>query len=294
MFFGVESPVCIDIIGISQEVVEAFTLLGGIAGHLVFAFGVVDIDGVMGTVQVPCQNYSFTRRFQAFDVIEKVGVPFLSPVGQPSQAFSSIRSVTRDQVELLKLKRQHPTLAIMLADAKVMLYADGPDFGEDGNTRIPFLVLAAIPVLLVVPWYFSPSLLFDNSIWVCFGFIQADDVWICLGNEFLELVLIDGSVYAIYVPGVNRCLLVTVGEVFVLCATPFRSWHYLFRMGCAQAEWQGLLLFEDFLRFWWGFLAAGVVWSLVAIIEAQIGLYVRRRFIASYLLEASLSILLLH
>lgn len=135
------------------------------------------------------------------EIIEKGGIPLLSPVVNPLESFSSIRSVACHKVELLIFSCENSAFLVMLIDSYVVLHSDWFDFGEDGNSRVALLLLAAVPVLLVVFTYLLRELLYLLN--VRLSLVETQDIRLSFFHELLQVFSLKYRIYPIHIPRVD-------------------------------------------------------------------------------------------
>lgn len=105
----------------------------------------------MCNVEVSCQDNGLGL-FQLLEICLKVDIPFLRPIPNSLQALSSIWHVCCNEIEVLKLSCKHPPLLIVLLNLDIVRHRYRLDLRQKSDTRVAFLTLAAVPVLLISLW----------------------------------------------------------------------------------------------------------------------------------------------
>lgn len=189
-----------------HDVVEAFALFGGEAGVMNIVVRASEVDGLMGDVEIAADNDGFLL-FEVFCVLEECWVPEFFTECETGKLMLGIRDVDGDEEKIWELGGEYPALAggvavgvfvPEVAGVDVVGEAtgdgDGLNFGEDGRARVAGAV-GGVPDFLVVGEVDFGLTFFG------FGFLEADDVGVVVGDEALEFAFFEDGTEAVYVPG---------------------------------------------------------------------------------------------
>ena len=129
-----------------QNLAEASPLVIGKACVVVVRLGILQIDLLMGHVQVSAVDHGLGL-LQLFDIPKKGLLP-LHAVGQSGQFSLGIGHIDRHAEKLLIFCRDHPALAVVLLHPDAVGHLHRLLLGKKSCTRIAFL-LRVIPVLVI-------------------------------------------------------------------------------------------------------------------------------------------------
>ena len=129
-----------------QQVAELLALLVGKAGIHAVALGVLQVDLLVGHVQVATEDHGFLG-VEALQVTAE-GILPRHAILQALQSVLRVRRITADKEEILHLERHHAPLMVVHIDADAIRHAQGLVLREDGRTRVA-LLLGIVPVALI-------------------------------------------------------------------------------------------------------------------------------------------------
>lgn len=174
-----------------EEVGEVLALLVGEAGAVVVGLWVLEVDFLMGDVEVAADEDGLGA-VEHCEVVGEVAVPHAAVV-ETAQAVLGVGDVDVDEVVVVELEGEDAALVVVEVDADAACDRKGLAAGEDGGAGVAFL-LGVVEVGLVAFETVDELALGE------FCLLQADAVGVERGEDFVEAFLHDGA-EAVDVPG---------------------------------------------------------------------------------------------
>ena len=174
----------------SQQVGELGAFFVGKAGIAAVGLGVLEVDFLMGHVQVPTEDDGFLG-FQLLDVGQESFFPRHAVI-QTAEFVLRIGHIDSDEVEMLHLKGNDTAFVVVLIHSYSIGNRQGLVTGKDSSARIAFL-FGIVPIGLI-----TGELEVELS-GLHLGFLQAEEVGIEFVKYISEAFVATGA-KAVYIP----------------------------------------------------------------------------------------------
>ena len=182
-----------------QEALEVFPFDGCEPGRVDEPHGVPDIDFMCGHIKIT-RNNDWLAFVQCSQVPQKINIPFFGSEVNSAQIISTVRHINCNQIKPCEFSCQNSALIIVFRHLDTVKHLHRLNFGEQSHSGVPLLYFATIPMLLVVIRNVFVKLLLSYLLDVGLGFVQDQNVWVVVGNELLEGLLLNARIQTVYVP----------------------------------------------------------------------------------------------